>query len=363
MFKFLRGIAMKIINTRLNNVSYDIRIHKGLLEMLGEQLSTWYKGSALVVVTDSTVDQLYGSTIETSLSSIGYKVNKIAIAPGEQSKTLINLNYVYSKLAELDVDRSSLIIAFGGGVVGDLVGFAAATFMRGIPYIQVPTTLMSQLDSSMGGKTAINLKAGKNLAGCFYHPRAVYIDPSLLETLQPKVYSDGLAEAIKYGAIKDANLFKLMFNAGSLESIKSSIEVIIYSCCIIKTNLVQKDEFDRGERQLLNFGHTLGHGIEKYYEYQRFTHGEAVGLGMLQVTRSSEAMDLTEKGSHDAIAELLSICKLPIEKPDMDKARLLEIVGHDKKSNESYINLILLRNIGNAYIHQIAKTTLDNFII
>lgn len=354
---------MKTINVRLNNVSYDIRIQKGLLLSFGELLTAWYKGSSVIVATDSTVDQLYGSTMETSLQSAGYKVNKIIIPPGEQSKTLINLNYVYSKLAEVDADRSSLIIAFGGGVVGDLVGFAAATFMRGIPYVQVPTTLMSQLDSSIGGKTAINLKAGKNLAGCFYHPRGVYTDPSLLETLPTRFYSDGLAEAIKYGAIKDSNLFNLMRKAGSLEAIKGHIEEIIYSCCCIKANFVQKDEFDKGERQMLNFGHTIGHGIEKYFDYQQYTHGEAVGLGMLHVTAHSEAMNLTEKGSHDSIAELLTICKLPTKMPTMEKEKLLEIIGHDKKSKEGYLNLILLRNIGNAYIHQIAKTSLSTFIL
>ncbi|OGO76806.1 MAG: 3-dehydroquinate synthase [Clostridiales bacterium GWB2_37_7] len=354
---------MKVINARLNHVNYDIFIHKGLLATLGEQLSTWYKGEFVAVITDSTVDQLYGSAIETSLKGVGYRINRITIPPGEQSKSLISLNYVYSKLAELAVDRSSLIIAFGGGVVGDLAGFAAATYMRGVPYVQVPTTLMSQLDSSIGGKTAINLKAGKNLAGGFYHPRAVYTDPLLLDSLPQKIYCDGLAEAIKYGAIKDSSLFDLMLRSENLASIDSNIEDILYSCCSIKTLFVQKDEFDRGERQLLNFGHTIGHGIERYFDYQKVTHGEAVGLGMLQITRCSEAMNLTSKGSYDAIEAVLKLCQLPTVIPSMDKTKLLEIISHDKKSKEGYLNLILLRNIGNAYIHQIAKTNLDSFII
>ena len=354
---------MKVINARLNHVNYDIFINKGLLATLGEQLSTWYKGESVAVITDSTVDQLYGSAIEMSLKGVGYRINRIAIPPGEQSKSLISLNYVYSKLAELDIDRSSLIIAFGGGVVGDLAGFAAATYMRGVPYVQVPTTLMSQLDSSIGGKTAINLKAGKNLAGCFYHPRAVYTDPLLLDSLPQKIYCDGLAEAIKYGAIKDSSLFDLMLRSENLASIKSNIEDILYSCCSIKTLFVQKDEFDRGERQLLNFGHTIGHGIERYFDYQKVTHGEAVGLGMLQISRCSEAMNLTSKGSYDAIEAILKLCQLPTDIPSMDKTKLLEIISHDKKSKEGYLNLILLRNIGNAYIHQIAKTNLDSFII
>ncbi|MDF2839520.1 MAG: 3-dehydroquinate synthase [Clostridia bacterium] len=191
----------------------------------------------------------------------------------------------------------------------------------------------------------------------------MYIDPSLLETLPPKVYSDGLGEAIKYGAIKDSNLFNMMLTAGSLDAIKSNIKDIIHTCCSIKTNFVQKDEMDRGERQLLNFGHTIGHGLEKYYDYQKYTHGEAVGLGMLQITKSCESMNLTERGTHEAIEELLKICMLPTEMPLMDKAKLLDIISHDKKSKEGHMNLILLRNIGNAYIHQIEKTALDRFII
>lgn len=354
---------MKVVNARLSSVSYCIYIQKGLLSSIGELIAAWYKGSNIALVTDSTVDQLYGSIIESTLSCSGYKVNKIVISPGEQSKSLISLNYIYSKLAEADIDRSSLIVAFGGGVVGDIAGFAAATFMRGVPYVQIPTTLMSQLDSSIGGKTAVNLKAGKNLAGCFYHPRAVYIDPALLDTLHPRFYCDGLAEAIKYGAIKDSKLFEFMLNAGGLKPIQQSIEDIIYSCCCIKNTFVQKDELDKGERQLLNFGHTIGHGIEKYYNYQEYSHGEAVGLGMLKMTRSSEALNLTERGSYDAIAELLQICTLPSEIPVMDKAKLLEIISHDKKSKEDHIKLILIRNIGNAYIHQIPKSSLGSFII
>jgi len=354
---------MKVINAMLSSVSYDIHINRGMLDSIGKQLRGIYKGSSVAIVTDSTVDQLYGSKITATLASADYNVCKIAIPAGEQSKSLISLNYVYSRLAEEEIDRSGMIIAFGGGVVGDLAGFAAATYMRGIPYVQVPTTLMSQLDSSIGGKTAINLKAGKNLAGCFYHPRAVYIDPSLLETLPSRVYCDGLAEAIKYGAIKDSALFKLMLSAGSLQSIQEKIDDILYSCCSIKNSFVQKDEMDKGERQLLNFGHTIGHGIEKYYDYQQYTHGEAVGLGMLKISRSAEAAGLTEKGSSHSIEELLHICKLPTLLPDMDKTKLLEIIGHDKKSSESYIRLVLLRNIGNAYIHQIAKKDLNSFII
>lgn len=353
---------MSVINARLSNVSYDIHVQKGILNTIGSQIASWYKGDTIAVITDSNVDQLYGSSIKTVLANAGYKIHKILIAPGEQSKSLINLNYVYNKLAEAEINRGNLIIAFGGGVVGDLAGFAAATYMRGIPFINVPTTLMSQLDSSLGGKTAINLKVGKNLAGCFYHPRAVYIDPSLLETLPQRVYIDGLAEAVKYGAINDAGLFKEMQHANNLDVIKNNIEDIIYRCCSIKNMYVQKDEMDRGERHMLNFGHTIGHAIESYFHYQRYTHGEAVGLGMLQITKRSEELKLTERGSFDALRGLLEICKLPIEMPQMDISKLISIATLDKKSYDNRIKLILLRSIGNSYIHQIPKEDLKLFI-
>ncbi|MDF2531402.1 MAG: 3-dehydroquinate synthase [Clostridia bacterium] len=354
---------MSVIHARLSSVSYDIHIQKGLLHTLGTQIAAWYKGNDIAVITDSTVDQLYGSTMENVLANAGYKIHKITIAPGEQSKSLINLNYVYNKLAEAEINRGNLIIAFGGGVVGDLAGFAAATYMRGIPYVQVPTTLMSQLDSSLGGKTAINLKVGKNLAGSFYHPKGVYIDPTLLETLTPRAYSDGLAEAVKYGAIKDAELFKEMLHAASLEEIKDNIEEIIFRCCSIKNTLVQKDEMDKGERQLLNFGHTIGHAIEKYHDYQKYTHGEAVSLGMLQITKNSEALKLTEKGSFEALEKLLAKCKLPTEMPQMDINQLSAIIAHDKKTVGNHMRFILLRSLGNSYIHQISKDDIKSFIV
>jgi 3-dehydroquinate synthase len=353
---------MSVINARLSNVNYDIHVQKGILNKLGSHIASLYKGDSIVVITDSNVEQFYGSIMDTVLTDSGYKTHKIIIPPGEQSKSLINLNYVYNKLAETEINRGNLIISFGGGVVGDLTGFAAATYMRGIPFINVPTTLMSQLDSSLGGKTAINLKVGKNLAGCFYHPKAVYIDPSLLETLPERVYIDGLAEAVKYGAINDAELFKKMLNANSLEAIKSSIEDIIYRCCSIKNMFVQKDETDRGERHMLNFGHTIGHAIEGYFDYQKYTHGEAVSLGMLQITKKSEELNLTGKGSYEELKKLLEICKLPIDIPQMDVQKLISIAALDKKSYENRIKLVLLRSIGSSYIHQIPKEDLKLFI-
>lgn len=354
---------MRTIKTILKDNSYDIYIGHGLLDRIDSLIASCYKGKNVFIITDSNVNFLYGSCLETVLGHAGYKVSKIVIPAGEQSKALGCLNDVYCKLSEAKADRSSLILAFGGGVVGDLAGFAAATYMRGIPYVQVPTTVMAQLDSSIGGKTAVNLDAGKNLAGCFYQPKAVFVDLTLLESLPQREYCNGLAEAVKYAAIKDSALFYSMSAAGSLTAIQGLIEDIIYRCCSIKSTLVEIDELDKNERQLLNFGHTLGHGLEKYFQYQQYYHGEAVSLGMLQITKGSEAIGLTEKGSFLALKQLLQICRLPVEMPAVDKSEFVKIVCHDKKSYDSMLNLILLEKIGCAFIHKIQKSEIEQFIL
>lgn len=353
---------MRTLNVNLQCNSYNIYIKPGILQSIGEQIYDWYKGKNIVIVTDSTVDDLYSERLINELKMYSYKLDKIAIPSGEQSKSLNCLDFIYNKFSEYGITRSSLIIAFGGGVVGDLAGFAAATFMRGIPYIQIPTTVMAQLDSSIGGKTAVNIAAGKNLAGCFYQPKAVYIDTLLLGTLPEKVFTDGMAEAVKYGAIKDAGLFSKLQGLNSLVQARSNIDDIIYKCAEIKSQFVSADEFDRGDRMLLNFGHTIGHAIERYYDYKTYTHGEAVGLGMLMITEHSEKMGLTSAGTYQALRELLIKFKLPVAMDNIDTDKLLNIINLDKKSDEAYINLIVLKEIGFAYIHKVPKDELINFI-
>jgi len=353
---------MSIINLKLKNNSYDIYIQQGLLQHIGKLISTWYKGKNITVITDTNVDILYGEKLSYSLKQYDYKVSRIVVSPGEQSKSINTLNNIYNQLTEYGITRDSLIVALGGGVIGDLTGFAAATYLRGVSYVQIPTTVMSQLDSSIGGKTAVNIEAGKNLAGCFYQPKAVYIDTLLLETLPDRFFSDGLAEAVKYGAIKDIELFNILNNMKSLSDIKDNINEIIYICASIKSEIVSTDELDKGERMLLNFGHTIGHGIEKLYDYKVYTHGEAISLGILIVTKNSENMGLTAKGSTKAITELLAKCRLPITHDKMDKDKLLQIIKTDKKSEEAFINLILLKELGFAYIYKASKSDLVNFI-
>ncbi len=354
---------MNTIHVALQAHSYNIYIQDNLLPQVATLLPQVYAGKKIAVITDSHVCGLYGETLKDALQQAGYEAHFIQLPAGEQSKSLEQLNFVYSSLVQAGLSRSGLILALGGGVIGDIAGFAAATYMRGVPYVQIPTSLIAQIDSSIGGKTAINLEAGKNLAGCFYQPKAVYIDPLLLETLPLKEYQNGLGEVIKYGAIQNSTLLDRLQNTRSPEEMRQMMPSLIADCCTIKKELVQQDELDKGERQLLNFGHTLGHAIESYFEYTGYKHGEAVALGMLQITKNSERMGLTLKGTYERLLQVVKSCGLPFEIPKLDANRLLELAGHDKKSQEAFINLILLKEIGIAYIHSVPKSLLDQFLL
>jgi 3-dehydroquinate synthase len=254
-----------------------------------------------------------------------------------------------------------MIIAFGGGVTGDLTGYCASTYLRGVDYIQIPTSLLAQIDSSIGGKVAINLQQGKNLVGSFYHPKKVLIDPNVLNTLPEKFIKDGLGEVIKYACIKDSDFFEALLNIKSKEELFDNIEYIIYTCCNIKKELVEKDERDTGLRMLLNFGHTMAHGIEKYFKYDSYTHGEAVALGMYYITQKSESLGLTQSGSSKRIKEMLMNYDIAFDLPDLNMDIIKSSVSLDKKNISGNINLILLRKIGDSFIEKISMDNINTF--
>lgn len=276
---------MKIINVKASS-SYKIYIERGLLENCGKIIAETVKTRTVAVITDDIVDSLYYNTLENALKKEGFSVVKFVFKNGEASKSTETLNNIYTFLCENSITRSDCIIALGGGVVGDISGYAAATFLRGLQYIQIPTTLLAQIDSSVGGKTAIDLPCGKNLVGAFKQPACVICDPDVLSTLSEKILSDGMAEAIKYGMIRDEKLFELIAS-NNIENVNNSIDEIIYKCISIKRDVVENDEFDTGERMILNFGHTLGHAVESYYNYETYTHGSAVAIGMYMITKKS----------------------------------------------------------------------------
>lgn len=270
---------------------------------------------------------------------------------GEQSKRFDILPSLYKSLLEFKLTRTDLIIALGGGVIGDLVGFVASTYLRGVKLVQIPTSLLAQVDSSVGGKVAVDLPEGKNLIGTFYHPKMVLIDPDTLKTLPKRFINDGMAEVIKYGCIKDKNLFERLSSYKDFDDLYQDIDEIIYRCVDIKRDVVERDQFDFGDRLLLNFGHTLGHAIEQYYHYEKYSHGEAVAIGMVQLTKIAEEKNLSFKGTSDIIKDICLKYNLPIFS-DTKTDDLIEAISLDKKNLNKKLSLVLLKEIGNSYIYQ-----------
>ncbi|NLJ58625.1 MAG: 3-dehydroquinate synthase [Tissierellia bacterium] len=352
---------MKMLEIDLGKHKYNILIEKGLVRNLGHEIKSIYNNKKIALVTDENVYSLYGQVVKESLQKYKYELRFIVVDPGESSKSLEVLENIYKHFIDFNLTRSDLIVAFGGGVVGDLAGFAASSYLRGVDYVQVPTTLLAQIDSSIGGKVAVNLEQGKNLIGSFYHPKRVFIDPQLLHTLPEKYIKDGLGEVIKYACIKDADFFQSLSSIRSKNELFNKIENIIYRCCNIKRKVVEKDEGDKGERMLLNFGHTLGHAIEKYYNYE-YSHGEAVALGMYNITKKSEALGYTETGTSEKIINILNNFKIEYKLPNLKMDKIKDIILFDKKNISGKINLILLNKIGHGFIESVSIDSINKFL-
>lgn len=348
---------MKKLTVDLSDRSYDILIEQGLLDRTGTLVRATGCGNRLAVITDETVLPLYGARICSSLEEAGFTVKMIPVPTGEHSKSLTILEQVYDALTDFRLTRSDAVVALGGGVVGDLAGFAAATILRGVDFIQIPTTLLAQVDSSVGGKVGIDLKAGKNLAGAFHQPRLVLIDPACLKTLSDRHFADGLAEVIKYGAIRDPELFRKLAAHADRQHLFEHIDSVIQTCCAIKRDVVVADERDTGERMLLNFGHTLGHAYELAYHYERYTHGEAVAAGMCMACALGERLGLTAPGTEKELAGLLERFGLPT-RIDCSLADYQAAIGLDKKGTGDTLRLVLLSSLGHAFIHPMSKVAL-----
>lgn len=337
---------MRTIHVALGEHAYDIEIAAGLLPAIGAKVRTLLpKAVRAAVISDTNVAPLYYERLRDSLQAAGLSPFLIQIEAGEQSKNMRNLSAILEELAQQGMTRSDVVLTLGGGVVGDLGGFAAASFMRGVAFIQVPTSLLAQIDSSVGGKVAVDLQAGKNLAGAFYQPKAVFIDTECLHSLSVRFLHDGLAEAIKYGCIYDAELFALIEGFADDDELLARIDEVVARCCAIKTYFVEQDEFDTGLRATLNFGHTLGHAIEQYYGYGGFTHGEGVAIGMYQLTKRTEELGLTAAGTAARLKSVLEHYSLPVQ-AYADRGVLLETMSHDKKKNGKSITLVTIKAIG-----------------
>lgn len=349
---------MRELLVNLGENSYKIEIEKGIIKDIPRRIRKIFNGEKIFIITDKNVDKYYGDIVLNSLKKDGFNVAKYCIEPGEESKSFDTLLEIYDKLLDFKLTRKDLIITLGGGVIGDLGGFVAATFLRGVSFVQIPTSLLAQVDSSVGGKVAVDLPRGKNLVGSFYQPKGVLIDPNVLETLDEKFYKDGMGEVIKYGCIKDKALFNLLNTLNSRDEVMEHVEDIIYTCCNIKREIVERDEKDTGDRMMLNFGHTLGHAIEKYFGFSKFTHGEGVAIGMYLITKLCEEKGLVKEKYSEDIKEILVRYGLPYEVDLKDKDTIIEAISLDKKNMGSRLKVIIMQEIGNAKIYD---TTVEFF--
>lgn len=340
----------KILNLELGDKSYPIYIGIDLLSMKSLFVDQ-IQGRQVMIVTNKTVAPLYLDKLTSILD--GFNVQSVILPDGEEFKTLETLNKVFDALLEAKFDRTSTLIALGGGVIGDITGFAAASYQRGVGFIQVPTTLLSQVDSSVGGKTGINHELGKNMIGAFYQPKAVIIDVNTLDTLSNQEFSAGMAEVIKYGLLGNADFLSML--EANIESImarkKDLIIEVIFNCCQDKARIVELDEFEKGKRALLNLGHTFGHGIENAFGYGNYLHGEAVSIGMVMAAKLSKDEGNLSHEETLRVESILSKADLPISiNKTIDSETLITAMSLDKKSIDGKIRLVLLKSLGDSYL-------------
>ena len=349
---------MKTLTVALERRSYEIHIGSGLLAGAGAAVrAVCPRAGRLFLVTDSHVAPLYARKLEESLTGAGFEVARHVIPAGESSKCAGQLSELWEQMMDFPLTRTDAVIALGGGVVGDLAGFAAATVLRGVDFIQIPTTLLAQVDSSVGGKVAVDLKAGKNLAGAFWQPKLVLMDTDTLATLPDPTFADGMAEVIKYGCIRDREFFDFLRARPSRAEIMAEIEPVLYTCCDIKRQVVESDERDTGERMLLNFGHTLGHAYELAGHYETWTHGQAVAAGMAAACRVGVTLGITPPEVPGQVEEALAALGLPTAIP-CARDNYAAAVGRDKKGEGEDISLILLAELGRAIPHKMPKAAL-----
>lgn len=342
---------MQTLNVSLADRSYPIHIGKNLLSN-ARLILPYLKRKHVAIVTNTTVAPLYLEALKQSLQAEGVTVIAIILPDGEAYKNAETLNKIYDALLENRCERNTTLIALGGGVIGDLTGYAAATYLRGVPFIQIPTTLLSQVDSSVGGKTGINHPSGKNMIGAFYQPQLVLADIGTLQTLPPREFSAGVAEVIKYGLIRDADFFDwLETNIDQLMSLNEAVlSYAIYRSCQNKAEVVARDEHENGERALLNLGHTFGHAIENAMGYGVWLHGEAVAAGTIMAADLSQRLGWLAATDMARIKALLLKANLPTDAPELGVERYLNLMQLDKKVADGKIRLILQKSIGSAVI-------------
>ena len=342
---------MRKVEVRLGTNSYEVYIGSGLLMQTGHQLTENGFTDKLVIITNPIVKGLYGDTLKQNLIAEGFRITFLQVPDGEEQKSLEVAGRLYTELTDFYAERMTPILALGGGVIGDLAGFVAATYLRGVPLIQIPTTLLAQVDSSIGGKVAVNQGQLKNKIGAFYQPRLVISDISTLRTLPTKAIIDGLAEVIKSAVIGDKELFT--FLEKNLNKIKSlddeALEEVVFQSAKIKAEIVEKDERDLGLRSILNYGHTVGHAIESASDF-KVEHGEAVAIGMLAAARISNKQGILDKNELSRLKSVIERAGLPTQMPNLELEKIIQAIEHDKKILRGKIRFVLPKSIGSVFI-------------
>lgn len=344
---------MRTVHVELGSRSYDILIGSHLLNQLGELMRELGLGRKALLVTDTNVGPVYGARVTEILTQAGFQVAMVQVPAGERAKSLEQAARLYDAAFDHELDRNCPVVALGGGVVGDLAGFVAATYMRGVPFIQVPTTLLAQVDSSVGGKVAVNHPRGKNIIGAFYQPKMVLIDTGTLDTLDRRNLKAGLAEVIKYGVIWDASFFGWLAENISkiLGQDPASLDQVIETCCKIKAAVVEQDETEQGRRAILNYGHTIGHAIELLSGYGTYLHGEAVAIGMVYEARLAHRIGLLDAAAVAGIEELIANMQLPVHLPTgIDRQEMIKSMYTDKKVTAGKLTFALPERIGSARV-------------
>lgn len=342
---------MRTVTLKLNSGSYDVIIGPGLLAESGYHLKgLGFKGK-LVIISDITVSKLYANALKQTLLASGFEVSILDGANNEEEKSTDTAGRLYLELTDFHAERSTPVLALGGGVIGDLAGFVAATYERGVPLVQLPTTLLAQADSSLGGKTAVNHGRLKNRIGVFYQPRLTISDTNTLKSLTKKQLSEGLCEIIKHGAIRDADLFDYI--ESNLDQIMAcndeALETVVHRSVKIKAEVVEKDELDLGLRNILNYGHTVGHAVETVSDFQ-VSHGQAVAIGMVVAARISNRMGMLDESAVNRLEELLTQAGLLEKPPELEADRLIDVMHHDKKIVGGKIKFVLLKKIGAVFV-------------
>jgi len=345
---------MRDLSVNLPGAAYTIHIGAGASSKSLRAMVQEVAKELVVVVTNDTVDGLYPQRIAKELEGLPCRVEHCIVKDGEQYKNLDTLETILNRMMEVEANRSTLVVAFGGGVVGDMAGFAAATFMRGVPVVQVPTTLLSHVDSSVGGKTAVNLPMGKNAVGAFKQPNGVVIDLEFLATLPERELHAGMFELIKHGIIRDLEMFEFLeTNQDKFSSQDWDFwEEAVFRSCRVKASVVEQDEKETDLRAILNFGHTLAHLIETHTGYDTYLHGEAVGTGMIYAAYASKAWGMLSEEEYERILALLAPLARPIVLPPLDEERFTGLLMHDKKASNRTVRFVALRQLGHAIIRE-----------